>query len=240
MTSGIYQWIPNLSPYLISTTITLIVYVFAMQFHLKMNRVMWSYPIIISVAVLVTILSVTQTKYEDYFEGTKYLSFLLGPATVALAMPLYAQITHLKKYWLPVIGSIFAGSVVAILSVVYLGQWLGLSRETLMSMVPKSSTTPIAMALAEQLGGSGSLAAAMVLLTGTFGALAARPFFKSLGLDEDQGTGLAMGTASHGFATAKALQENLERGAYAGLAMGVNGALTAWLTGPILHWIGLI
>ncbi|WP_018151561.1 LrgB family protein [Leeia oryzae] len=238
--SGIYAWIPGISPYLITLTLTLLVYIFACYFHQLNKKAMWSYPIIISVVLLVSILTLTGTPYKAYFEGARYIHFLLGPATVALAIPLYAQLPNLRKMWLPIIGSILLGGIVAILSVVFLGRWVGLTHETLMSMVPKSATTPIAMALAEQLGGSGSLAAAMVLLTGTFGALAARPMFKLLRLDEDHGAGLAMGTASHGFATAKALQESMERGAYAGLAMGVNGALTAWIAAPLLHWIGVV
>jgi predicted murein hydrolase (TIGR00659 family) len=188
------------------------------------------------VAVLVALLVTTGTPYETYFDGAKFVHFLLGPATVALAVPLYAQLGKLKRLALPLSVALLAGSLAAIASAVGIGWLFGASRETLLSLAPKSVTTPIAMGIAEKLGGLPGLTAVLVVATGIIGAVSAKYVLNALRIDDHAVRGFAVGTAAHGIGTARAFQVSEEAGAFAGLAMGLNGLATALLF-PFLLWL---
>jgi putative effector of murein hydrolase len=155
--------------------------------------------------------------------------FLLGPATVALAVPLYANLERLKKTLVPIAGGLAAGSLAAVLSAIGIGWALGASRESLLSLAPKSVTTPIAMGIAEKLGGLPSLTAVLVVATGILGAVLARGTLNLLRIEDHAVRGFAVGVAAHGIGTARAFQVSETMGAFAGLAMGLNGLLTAFL-----------
>jgi len=155
--------------------------------------------------------------------------FLLGPATVALAVPLYANFDRLKKNLVPIAGGLVAGSLAAVLSALGIGWALGASRESLLSLAPKSVTTPIAMGIAEKLGGLPSLTAVLVVATGILGAVLARSTLNLLRIEDHAVRGFAVGVAAHGIGTARAFQVSETMGAFAGLAMGLNGLLTAFL-----------
>lgn len=166
---------------------------------------------------------------------------LLGPATVALAIPLYAQFDRLRRLALPIGLSLLAGSLAAAFSAVLIGKLFGASTLTLISLAPKSATTPIAMGIAERLGGLPSLTAVLVILTGILGAICAGPLFRLLGIADPAVRGFALGITSHGIGTARAFQDSEQAGAFAALAMGLNGLATALLLPlllpPLLRWL---
>ena len=186
-------------------------------------------PVMTAVILLVAILTLTETPYPTYFEGAQFVHFLLGPATVALAIPLYRQFERVRRSALALVVSLISGSLTAIGTAVGLGWLLGASRETLLSLAPKSVTAPVAMGITEQLGGLPSLTAVLVILTGILGAVIGPMVLNLLRIRDWRARGLAMGTASHGIGTARALQVNELAGAFSGLAMGLNALATAIL-----------
>lgn len=190
-------------------------------------------PVLTAVVLVVGLLTLSGTNYETYFEGAQFVHFLLGPATVALAIPLYRQFDRVRRSALALITSLLCGSLTAIGTATGLGWLLGASRETLMSLAPKSATAPVAMGITEQLGGLPSLTAVLVILTGILGAALGPPLLNLIGVKDWRARGLALGTASHGIGTARALQVNELAGAFSGLAMGLNALATAILL-PIL------
>tara|TARA_R110002020_G_scaffold5971_19_gene24678 strand:- start:5324 stop:6040 length:717 start_codon:yes stop_codon:yes gene_type:complete len=190
-------------------------------------------PVLTAVILVVGLLMLSGTSYETYFEGAQFVHFLLGPATVALAVPLYRQFDRVRRSAVALIASLICGSLTAIGSAVLLGWLLGATRETLMSLAPKSVTAPVAMGITEQLGGLPSLTAVMVILTGILGAVLGPPLLTLIGVKDGRARGLAMGTASHGIGTARALEASELSGAFSGLAMGLNALATAILL-PLL------
>jgi predicted murein hydrolase (TIGR00659 family) len=192
-------------------------------------------PVLSAVLVIVAILAATGTPYQTYFDGAQFVHFLLGPATVALAIPLYRQFDKVRRSALAILASIVAGSLTAAASAVAVGWLLGASRDTLISLAPKSVTAPVAMGISERLGGLPSLTAVLVILTGIIGAMLGPPLLDLLGIRDWAARGLAIGTASHGIGTARALQVNELAGAFAGLAMGLNALATAILLPLLWH-----
>lgn len=190
-------------------------------------------PVLTAVILVVGVLLLSGTSYDTYFEGAQFVHFLLGPATVALAIPLYRQFERVRRSALALITSLICGSLTAIGTAVGLGWLLGASRETLLSLAPKSVTAPVAMGITEQLGGLPSLTAVLVILTGILGAVIGPPLLTLVGVKDWRARGLALGTASHGIGTARALQASELSGAFSGLAMGLNALATAILL-PLL------
>jgi len=190
-------------------------------------------PVMLAVVMVVAVLLLTGTSYQDYFEGAQFVHFLLGPATVALAVPLYRQFDKVRRSGPAILASLLVGSLTAILSAVAVGVALGGARETLVSLAPKSVTAPVAMGISEQLGGLPSLTAVLVILTGILGAMIGPFILNLLRVRGGAARGLAIGTASHGIGTARALQESELAGAFSGLAMGLNALATAILL-PLL------
>lgn len=194
-------------------------------------------PVLIAVVALVAVLLGTGTDYATYFEGAQFVHFLLGPATVALALPLYRQFEKVKKSALAISASVLAGSLTAAASAVAIAWALGASRETLVSLAPKSVTAPVAMGISEQLGGLPSLTAVLVILTGILGAALGPLLLNLMGVKDMAARGLAIGTASHGIGTARALQVSELAGAFSGLAMGLNALATAILLPLLWNWL---
>ncbi len=222
-------WVYLSASPLLGLTATLVAYQAAYWIYQKARMNPLANPVALSVAMLVALLWFTGTPYPVYFDGAQFVHFLLGPATVALAVPLYANLATLKKNLVPLCGALLAGSVVAAGSAVGIGWLLGASRETLLSLAPKSVTTPIAMGIAEKLGGLPSLTAVLVVTTGILGAVLARGTLDLLRIGDPAVRGFAVGVAAHGIGTARAFQVSETMGAFAGLAMGLNGLLTAFL-----------
>lgn len=186
-------------------------------------------PVLLAVVMVVLILIFTGTSYQSYFEGAQFVHFLLGPATVALAVPLYRQFDKVRRSALAILASILTGSITAILSAIGIGWLLSGSRDALISLAPKSVTAPVAMGIAEQLGGLPSLTAVLVILTGILGAMVGPYVLRLVRVKDWAAHGLAIGTASHGIGTARALQVSEVAGAFSGLAMGLNALATAIL-----------
>ena len=174
------------------------------------------------------------TSYGTYFAGAQFVHFMLGPATMALAIPLYANLNHIKKAALPMIAALVAGSLAAMFSAVGIAAALGLDTDILLAFIPKSAT-PVALSVSEAIGGSPSLTAVFVITTGITGAIIATPLLNLLRITDWRARGFAVGVASHGIGTARAFQANETAGAFPGIGMGLNALLTAliarWLRG---------
>ncbi|GAB4446746.1 MAG: LrgB family protein [Chloroflexi bacterium OHK40] len=196
-------------------------------------------PVLLAVLVLVGLLWATGTPYATYFEGAQFVHFLLGPATVALAVPIYRAERKLRQVLLPGGVALLAGAAMGVVAAVLIGRALGLPELVLRSLAPKSITTPIAMGIAEAIGGLPSLTAVLVILTGMTGALCGSEALDLCRIRDQSVRGFALGLASHGLGTARALQLDAEAGAFAGLAMGLNGAMTALLVPPLIRVLGL-
>lgn len=194
-------------------------------------------PVLIAVIIVVCFLLASKTNYEEYFQGAQFIHFLLGPATVALALPLYRQFERVKKSALAIFVSIICGSLSASLSAVFIGKLLSASPNVLLSLAPKSVTAPVAMGITEKLGGLPSLTAVLVILTGISGAMLGPIVLNLIGVKDMAARGLALGTTSHGIGTARALQVSELAGAFSGLAMGLNAIATAILLPLIWHWL---
>lgn len=227
-------WVYLAASPLLGLTMTLIAYQAAWWLHKRSGFSPLANPVLIAVGALVIILTLSGTSYQAYFDGAQFVHFLLGPATVALAIPLYAHIRRVRALLLPVVASLVAGSLAAIVSAVVIGKWLGASTPTLLSLAPKSVTTPIAMGVAERIGGIPSLTAVLVIATGIIGAVGARYLFDAMKIGAPAARGLAIGVASHGIGTARAFQVSEEAGVFAALAMGLNGLLTAMLVPSLM------
>ena len=173
MTDDLYRiWVYLSASPLLALTATLVAYQGGLWLYEKSGRRPVVNPVLIAVGVLVGLLLVTETRYGDYFEGAQFVHFMLGPATVALAVPLYGQLRALRGSVMATAVAIVAGSATAILSALGIAWALGGSLETIVSLAPKSVTTPIAMALSDRLGGLASLTAVAVIITGMVGAIA--------------------------------------------------------------------
>ena len=231
-------WVYLSASPLLGLTVTLLAYQGAFWLYRRAGFHPLANPVLLAVAALVLLLHLTGTPYPIYFDGAQFVHFLLGPATVALAIPLYAQLPQLRAMAVPLLAALAIGSITAMLSAVFIGKLFGASEASLLSLAPKSVTTPIAMGIAERIGGLPSLTAVLVIATGILGAVSAKYVYQALGISDHAVRGFAIGVASHGIGTARAFQVNEQSGAFAALAMGLNGALTALLVPLLAGWLG--
>ena len=219
---------------LTSLTLTLVAYQVGLWIYRKANNFALFNPVLIAICVLAGLLHVGGMEYKTYFEGAQFVQFLLGPATVALAVPLYRQFAQVRQSAVALLAALLAGSLTAASSAVAIGLAMDASTQTLLSLAPKSATTPIAMGISEQLGGLPSLTAVLVILTGIIGAVLGPMILRLIRVRDERAMGFAIGLASHGIGTARALQISELTGAFSGLAMGLNGLATALLV-PLLY-----
>ena len=226
-------WVYLSASPLFHLTLTLVAFQAANWLFEKTGRNPLANPVLGAVLLIVAVLLATGTDYATYFEGAQFVHFLLGPATVALAVPLYRQWCLVRRSALAISVSLLAGSLTAIATATGVAWLMGSPPAVLASLAPKSVTAPVAMAIAEQIGGLPSLTAVLVIVTGIFGAMFGPLALDLAGITDWRARGLAMGTASHGIGTARALQVNETAGAFSGLAMGLNALATALLL-PIL------
>ncbi|MDB5511718.1 MAG: lrgB-like family protein [Enterovirga sp.] len=194
-------------------------------------------PVVIAVALIAAILVATGTNYRTYFEGAQFVHFLLGPATVALAVPLVRNIGAVARMLVPMALALAAGSVTAVASAVVIAASLGAPPAVLATIAPKSVTTAVAMAISRELGGEPSLTAVAVIATGVFGAVIVTPFFDALGIRSREARGFAVGLAAHGIGTARAFQVSETAGLFAGLAMALNAVATALIVPAVLRLV---
>ncbi|KIH81586.1 LrgB family protein [Pseudomonas batumici] len=186
-------------------------------------------PVLASMALVVGILLLCDLSYAEYRRSTEILGILLGPATVALAVPLYLNLRRIRQLFWPIFTTLVVGGVLATGLGVLLGWLFGADHMILMTMAPKSVTSPIAMLVAEQIGGVAALAAVFVLITGVIGAIAGPWLLTRLGVQSPEARGMALGMTAHAVGTSVALQESEECGAFAALAMSLMGVATAVL-----------
>lgn len=188
----------------------------------------------ISVTAIIVFLLLGGISFESYNVGGKYLTFVMGPATVALAIPLYRQIEEIKKYGKVILIATLVGAVSGVLTTMGIAFLLGADEVVIRSLAPKSVTTPIAVGVAENAGGLPSLAAAAVVATGILGALIGPEVLKLFKVEDKMAKGLAIGSSSHALGTTRAFQEGEVEGAFSGMSIGLTGLFTAILVPVII------
>lgn len=233
--SGIAEiWVYLSASPLLWLTATILAYLLALAISAKLGGTPIANSVLIAGLLIIALLQVTQTSYAQYFEGAQFVHFLLGPATVALAIPLFKNLEKVRRSLLPIGGALVAGSLTAMGSAVAIAMAFGAPADVVASIAPKSTSAPIAMELARNLGGIPSLAAVLVILTGILGAVIVTPLMNALKIKDYAARGFAVGVASHGIGTARAFQVSEVAGAFSGIAMALNGALTSIL---VLVWV---
>ena len=233
MNDFVQLWVYLSSAPLFGLTATLIVYVVVQACYEKLNHAPWANPVLWTVLALGSVLLVTGTPYPTYFAGAQFVHVLLGPAVVALGWPLWQRRGELRGRAIALLVAATLGGSAAAGSAVLLAWAMDLPADIIISLAPKSTTAPVAMGIAERLGGIPALAAVFAVITGLIGALCGKYLFAALRIPTNtQGwaaRGFALGTASHGIGAARAMQVNADAGAYAGLALGLQVVLASLL-----------
>lgn len=230
-------WVYLSAQPLLHLTLTLAAFQVGWFVYTRAGRFALLNPVLIAVALIVVYLVATGTDYGTYFQGAQFVHFLLGPATVALAIPIYRQFERVRRSWRAMLASLVAGSAAAAVSAIGIAWAMGAGAATIASLAPKSITTPVAMAVSEKIGGLTSLTSVFVIATGILGAMLGPPLLDAMGVRDPEARGVAIGTASHGIGAARAIEESEAAGAFAGLAMGLNALLTAILLPLIWVWL---
>lgn len=230
-------WIYLSQQPLLWLVLTLGAYLLGDWIFLKTKRFPLCNPVLLAIIFLSLGLLATGTDYPTYFQGAQFVHFMLGPATVGLAIPLYANLEHVRRTALPMVVALFVGSVVAMVSALLIAKALGITGQTLISLTPKSATAPVAIGISEKLGGLPTLTASLVLLTGIIGAIIAPYVLNALRVWDWRARGFAVGVAAHGVGTARAFQANETAGAFAGIGMALNALLTSILAPYVLALI---
>jgi predicted murein hydrolase (TIGR00659 family) len=232
-------WVYLASTPLLWLTLTLIAYVIADRVSIACGRHPAVNLVAIAAALIIVLLKSTGTSYETYFAGAQFIHFLLGPATVALAIPLYRHWEQVRASALPIVVSLTVGALTAIFSAALLARAMGGDNLLVASLAPKSVTSPIAMSLSEHLGGAPFLTTCLVIITGVLGALILTPLMRLLRIRDSAAIGMAAGVASHGIGTARAFHIDSVAGAFGGIGMGLNGAFTSLILPLLRPFIGL-
>jgi predicted murein hydrolase (TIGR00659 family) len=222
-------WVYLAQSPLLWLTVTLLTYAAADGISLRTHRHPLANPVLHSIWVIGAFLYLTGTTYATYFGGAQFVHFLLGPATVALAVPLYENRKVVAVAILPMLAALVVGSVTAVVSVVVLSEAAGLPRAVILSLAPKSVTAGVAMGISDSLHADPSLTAVAVVLTGIMGAITVTPLMNRLGITDFRARGFAVGIAAHGIGTARAFQVDAVAGVFAGIAMSLNAVVTSLL-----------
>lgn len=199
----------------------------------RLHEPVWAPPLLMALALIIGVLLVTGIDYAVYFRGNALLHFLLGPATVALAVPLYHALPRLLAAFRPLAGTLLLGTVLGAGGAMGLAWLFQLSHESILAFATRAVTTPIAIGIAEKIHAPVALAAALVGFSGVLGAALAEPLLK--GVKSDVARGFALGLAAHGVGTARAFQLHPTAGAFAALGMGLNGLFTAFWLPPLMR-----
>jgi predicted murein hydrolase (TIGR00659 family) len=231
MTANVFEiWVYLATSPLLWLTLTIGVFLFAQYlarrsgFHPAVN------PVLITIVIVVVLLQVSGVTYDTYFDGAQFIHFILGPATVALAVPLYRTRKLVKASILPILAALAVGSPFAIISAAGIAWGLGAAEPIILALVPKSVTAGIAVGIAEEIGGEPALTAVLVICTGILGAVIVTPLMNAMKITDYAARGFAAGLTSHGIGTARAFQVSSVAGTFSGLAMALNGLTTAVLT----------
>jgi predicted murein hydrolase (TIGR00659 family) len=237
MSDVVKLWVYLSGSPLLWLTATLVAYVIADGIAGFANRHPLANPVLMAVILVAAILLATGTTYPAYFAGAQFVHFLLGPATVALAVPLFRHLPQVRRTLVPMAAALVVGSLTAIVSAVLLARAFGLGQGATLALAPKSSTAAIAMGVAEEIGAEPALTAVLVVLTGITGGVIVTPLMNALRLKNYAARGFAAGLASHGIGTARAFQVSPLAGTFAGIALGLNGLLTALLAPVVIAWL---
>ena len=218
-------------------TVTFVAYLGAATVSKALRQTPLANPVLLSVVAVALVLTLTGTDYATYFEGAQFIHFLLGPATVALAVPLMDNRDTMKRVAVPIALALVAGSFVAAVSAILLAQAFGLPDAVTLSLSPKSTTAPVALGISEAVGGIPTLTAVLVILTGIIGAIVVTPMMTLLRVRDWRARGFAAGVAAHGIGTARAFQVNETAGAFAGIGMALNALLTSIIVPVLAYWL---
>lgn len=205
----------------------------------KKGRLSIFNPLLLAIIILILFLTKFHIKYEDYNKGGQIISFFLYPATVALALPVYKKFSLFKENALSILIGIFSGAICGIICVVFLSRIFGFSDLLTKSLIPKSITTPIGMALSKQLGGLSSITVVAIIITGILGSIVGPALYKIFKIKDKVALGIAMGASSHAVGTAKAMEIGETEGAMSGLTMAISGIVTVFIA-PLLWQILLL
>lgn len=211
---------------------TLVVFYSVRYLAIKIRNPLFN-PLLISLIILIAALRWLQVPYETYFADNEIINYLLGPAVVALALPLYQQLPLIKRKWKTILSACFAGSILSMIFGTSIAFLMGADAQLAASILPKSITTPLAMAASQQIGGIPAITAAMVIIVGLFGAVLGYPVMKLVRIYHPLAKGLTIGTVSHALGTAKAVEEDYQEGAFSSLALVICGIMTTLLA-PIM------
>ena len=233
MTQVARLWVYLQTTPLLGLTATLLAWELATQISQLCRGHVLANPMLLSIILLASLLLLTGTPYRVYFEGGQYVQFLLGPATVALAVPMHANLRRIRRSAAAIVPSLVVGSTVGAVTAMLVARALGASRPVVLALAPKSVTTPIAMGVAEQIGAPPSLTATFVLITGLLAVMIGPVMMRLARVVDMRAHGLAGGTAGHGLATARLLMLDETAGAFGGLAIGLNGLFVPVLV-PVL------
>lgn len=223
---------------IILLAITFGIYYVARQIQKRTGWVVLN-PILVTIVALIALLQLTGISYETYEQGGQYIDFWLKPAIVALGVPLYQNLGQIRRQLLPILMSQLVGCLVGLVSVTLIASALGASHEVIVSLAPKSVTTPIAMEVCKTSGGIPSLTAAIVVIVGLFGAVFGFKILEVWHVRNPFSQGISMGTAAHAVGTSRAMEKGEIYGAYSSLGLILNGVLTALLTPFVLKLLGI-
>ncbi len=231
--NGVALWVYLSASPLFWLSVTVVVFLAADHVALACGRHPLVNPVLVSLLAIGVLLKLTGTPYRTYFDGAQFVHFLLGPATVALGVPLWRNRAVVVREIVPMAAALVVGSIVAIVSAVGVARVLGAPGQVVASLAPKSVTAPVAMAISETVGGLPSLTAGLVIITGIVGAIMVTPTMNALRIRDWAARGFAVGLASHGIGTARAFTVHPIAGVFAGIGMGLNAVVTAILV-PLL------
>ena len=237
MADFVQLWVYLSSTPLFGLTATIATYVVAQLAYERVGGAPWANPVLWSVVAIGVFLVATRTPYPTYFAGAQFIHFLLGPAVVALAWPLWLRGGEVRRRGVALTIAALLGGAAAAGSAVLLATWLGMPLDVVRSLAPKSVTAPVAMGIAERIGGVPALSAVFAVLTGMVGALSAKYLFNGLGIASYAVRGFALGTSSHGIGAARAIQVDEDAGAYAGIALGLQVLLASILMPLVFGWL---
>lgn len=213
--------------------LTLAVYQLSSRLYQHFKQPSWLHPVGISAIAMAVLINALDIPYQHYYQSTEWIHWLLGPATVALAIPLHQQFRQIRQLTRPVLVTVLSGAILAPVIAIGIAWSLGASDLTLTSLAPKSVTTPIAMGISESIGGLPELTTGVVVFTGVIGVMLSGWVFRLTGLREERLQGIVLGINAHGVGTARGFELGRNSGTFASLSMGLTGTFTA-LTLPYL------
>lgn len=214
---------------LFAVMVTVVGYRIGLEVRRKSRGHSLAQPVLVAIVVVAVVLQALDIDYATYLQGGQYVAFLLGPATVALAVPLYRQLRQLSGLVVPLLVALPVGALASVALGYFLVTWLGGGEELALTMAPKSATTPVSLAVSEVAGGIGPLTAVFAIVAGIIGAVAAPTVLTWARIRDRRARGLAMGAVSHGVGTSRSLLENETEGAFSGLSMGLSALFVSLL-----------